>query len=115
MNSALGEGLPFTVMRDGLRLAVRLTPKAAAERIVGLIEDGHGGWQLKIGVTAPPVDGKANAALVRLLARQLKLAPRDLVVASGASDRAKLIEIRGDPARLVPLVKEGLSPWLRRA
>ena len=101
--------------RDGLRLAIRLTPKAATERIAGIVADGRGGWQLKIGVTAPPVGGKANAALVKLLARQLRLAPRDLVVASGASDRSKLIEIRGDPAKLVPLVKEGLRPWLTRA
>ena len=115
MNSAPSEGLPFTVMRDGVRLAIRLTPKAAAERIAGAVADGHGGWQLKIGVTAPPVDGKANAALVKLLAKHLRLAPRDLVVASGMSDRSKLIEIRGDPAKLVPRIKEGLSPWLKPA
>jgi uncharacterized protein len=70
---------------------------------------------LKVGVTAVPVDGKANAALLKLLARQLKLAPRDFSVVSGASDRSKLIAIHGDPARLTVLLNEGLRPWLRPA
>lgn len=104
--------LPFAATRDGVRLAVRLTPKAASDRIVGVIENGRGGWALKAAVTAPPVQGKANMALIKLLARHFGLKPRDLAVVSGATDRAKVIEVLGDPVTLTALFTEGLSPWL---
>jgi uncharacterized protein len=91
-----------------VRLAVRLTPKSSAARILGATDDGHGGWALKVAVTAPPVDGKANAALVRFLAHELGLAPRNLRVVRGATDRHKLIEISGDPVLLKHLI-EGLA------
>jgi len=106
------QALPFTRSRDGLRLAVRLTPKAAADRIIGVIEDGHGGSTLKATVTAPPVEGEANAALIRLLARHFGLKPRALAVAAGASSRAKIIDVTGDPAALAQRITEGLRPWL---
>lgn len=98
-----------------MRLSVRLTPKAAAERIVGVVENGHGGWALKIGVTAPPVDGKANDALIKLLARRFGLKQRDFAIASGSTDRSKVIEIHGDPTTLASRLAEGLRPWLKRA
>lgn len=106
--------VPFAVAQDGMRLAIRLIPKAASNRIVGLIEDGHGGWALKVAVTAPPVDGKANGALIKLLARQLGLKPRDVAVVQGLHDRAKVIAVSGDPAVLAGVLTEGLRPWLAR-
>ena len=107
-------GAPFAATRGGVRLAVRLTPKAASDRIVGLIEDGRGGWALKAAVAAAPVDGKANAALIHLLARHFGLKPRDLAVISGSTDRSKIIELHGDPTALTPLLTAGLRPWLTR-
>ncbi len=106
--------LPYAVVQDGVRLAIRLVPKASASRLIGLIEDGHGGWAIKAAVTAPPVEGEANAALIRLLAQQLGLKPRDLQIASGAQSRSKVVEIRGDPVALRPLILERLSPWLKQ-
>jgi uncharacterized protein len=108
------EGPPFAAARDGIRLMVRLTPKAAADRIAGVIADGRGGWALKVAVTAPPVDGKANAALIRLLARHFGLRPSDLTVIGGASDRSKVIGIKGDPAKVAAALTEGLRAWLRQ-
>jgi uncharacterized protein (TIGR00251 family) len=105
---------PFAATRGGMRLAVRLTPKAAADRIVGLIEDGRGGWALKAAVAAAPVDGKANAALIKLLARHFGLKPRDLAVISGSTDRSKVVEMHGDPSTLTPILTAGLRPWLTR-
>jgi uncharacterized protein (TIGR00251 family) len=105
---------PFAAARDGLRIAVRLTPKAAADRIVGLIEDGRGGAALKVAVTAPPVDGKANRALLQLLARHFGLTPSDLSLAAGASGRSKSVALKGDPAKLAAALREGLKPWLKR-
>ena len=106
--------VPFAATRDGLRLAIRATPKASADRILGVIADGHDGSALKAGVTAPPEDGKANAALVKLLARELSLKPGDIAAMKGISARSKVIAIAGDPARLAPLLTERLGRWLRR-
>jgi len=105
--------LPFAKAADGVRLAVRLTPKASAARIVGLIEDGAGGVALKVAVTAAPEAGKANDALLRLLAKTLGLPKRDLTLALGAADRRKLVHVAGDPAALARRLEEGLRPWLR--
>ena len=106
--------LPFAAVPDGVRLAVRLTPKAAAARILGLIEDGGGGVALKVAVTAPAEAGKANDALVALLAEALGLKRRDFGLVLGATDRRKLLHIAGDPAALADRLKERLGPWLRR-
>lgn len=105
---------PFSAVRAGMRLAVRLTPKAAADRIIGVIADGRGGWVLKVAVTAPPVDGKANAALIRFLARHFGLKPSDLAVIAGAGDRSKVIGVKGEPAKLGAVLTEGLGPWLKQ-
>lgn len=99
---------------DGVRLAVRLTPKAAASRLLGLIEDGSGGVALKAAVTAPAEAGKANDALMALLAETLGLKRRNLRLLLGAADRSKLLHIAGDPAALAARLEERLGPWLRR-
>ena len=94
---------------------MRLKPKASAERVIGLQPEADGGMALAVAVTAPPVDGKANAALIKLLAKLLHLPARDLSLALGAGDRRKLVHVAGDPARLVPLISEGLRPWSKPA
>lgn len=104
--------LPLTVARDGVRLAVRLAPKASAERILGLAPDGAGGMALKVAVTAAPEAGKANEALLALLARLLHLKRRDLTLAQGATSRRKLVHVAGNPAALAGQIEEGLRPWL---
>ncbi|HUN47399.1 MAG TPA: DUF167 domain-containing protein [Stellaceae bacterium] len=96
---------------DGIKIAVRLKPRASAERVIGLRREADGGVALAVAVTAPPVDGKANAALIRLLAKLFHLPARDFSLALGAGDRRKLVEVAGDPARLAPLISEGLRPW----
>ncbi|HZB90122.1 MAG TPA: DUF167 family protein [Stellaceae bacterium] len=104
---------PFAAAADGVRLSVWLSPRASAERIDGIIEDGAGGVALKVAVTAPPEAGKANAALLALLARVLKLKRRDLTLALGAADRRKLVHVAGDPAALAARLEERLGPWLK--
>jgi uncharacterized protein (TIGR00251 family) len=107
------ERQPFAATSDGVRLAVRLTPKASAERIVGLADEADGGVVLKVAVTAPPEGGKANAALLKLLARAFRLPARDFAVVRGASDRRKIVAVTGAPAALAARLKEGLRPWSR--
>ena len=108
-------GLPFAEVADGVRLAVRLTPKASAERIIGLADEADGGVVLKVAVTAPPEGGKANAALVKLLARCFRLPPRDLAVVRGISDRRKVVAVTGAPRALAARIAEGLRPWSQPA
>ena len=107
------ERQPFAEVADGVRLAVRLTPKASLERIVGLAEEADGGVVLKVAVTAAPEGGKANAALLKLLARAFRLPARDFAVARGLSDRRKIVAVTGPPAALAARIAEGLRPWSR--
>lgn len=104
---------PFAETSDGVRLAVRLTPKASADRIIGLADGADGQVVLKVAVTAVPEGGKANAALLKLLARIFRLAPRDLAVVRGATDRRKTVAVTGVPAVLAARITEGLLPWSR--
>jgi len=109
----MSDRLPFAAAADGVRLAVRLTPKASAERIVGLADEADGGVVLKVAVTAAPESGKANAALLKLLARAFRLPARDFVVVRGVSDRRKVVAVTGAPAALAARLREGLRPWSR--
>jgi len=92
---------------DGIAVTLRLTPRAAANRIGGVQEDGQGGWHLKTWVTAVPEKGRANAALIKLLAASWGLAKGDLEILSGGTTRAKLLLIRGGDAALMAR----LSAW----
>jgi uncharacterized protein (TIGR00251 family) len=109
----LDAAIPYRPTTGGLRLAVRLTPHAAAERILGLARDHEGAVALKVAVTAPPEAGKANDALLRLLAKTFRLPRTAFSIALGAGDRRKLVDIAGDPAKLMHHLEEVLRPWLR--
>jgi len=97
--------LPISALPGRVRLAVRLTPKASAGRILGVVEEADGARVLKIAVSAPPEDGKANAALVDLLARALKVPRGAVSIAAGVASRRKLVDIAGDPETLRPRLR----------
>lgn len=91
-------------VRDtGFRFAVRLTPKGGRDRVDGWAEGPDGKRYLKARVSAPPEDGKANEALLRLLAKVLGIGKTKLQIVSGAASRVKMIEAEGDPSRLAAL------------
>jgi uncharacterized protein (TIGR00251 family) len=73
---------------DTVRFSVRLQPRASKNEIAGLQ-----GSALKVRVTAPPVDGMANEALIELLSRALNTSRRNVCIVSGQTSRTKLIEI----------------------
>jgi uncharacterized protein YggU (UPF0235/DUF167 family) len=89
-------------------LAVRLTPKARADEIVGL-EDYAGEPVLKARVRALPESGRANAALETLLARWLKLPSSSVKVAHGGKSRLKQVAIDGDADALSRLIAARLA------
>ncbi len=83
--------------KDGVvSFAVRVQPRASRDEIVGGYQDG-----LKIRLTAPPVDDRANEALRRLLAARLKVSLAAVRIASGERSRTKRVEIRGVTADAV--------------
>jgi uncharacterized protein (TIGR00251 family) len=76
---------------DGaVRFAVRVTPRASRAAITGM----HGG-ALKVSLTAPPVEGAANAALIELLAGALGVPKRAVRIEHGDHSRQKAISIEG--------------------
>jgi len=91
---------PFEPRPEGLRVFVRLQPKARRERIEGIVTEADGRVALKVAVTAPPENGKANAALVALLGKRWRLPKSAIEIVGGATDRRKTLLLRGDPASL---------------
>jgi len=73
---------------DGLVLRLYIQPKASRDSIVGL----HGD-ELKVAITAPPIDGKANSHLVKYLAKQFKVAKSQVLLEKGELGRHKQIKI----------------------
>lgn len=99
---------PFTPCPGGLRVALRLTPKASRDRIAGVADEADGGVVLKAQVTAVPEDGKANAALLKLLSKAWKIPKSDMDIVLGATDRRKVIMISGDSEDL----RRRLDEWM---
>jgi hypothetical protein len=99
---------PLSEAAGGCRLAVKLTPKASRNAIEGVAADSDGKGVLKVSVTAVPEDGKANKALIDLLAKEWKLAKRSIVIASGATDRRKSLFIEGDAGEIARLLNDSV-------
>ena len=84
-------------------ISVHVTPKSGRDEVVGF-EDGPQGEVLKVRITAPPADGKANKAVCKLIASELHLPKTAVDVAGGASSRYKRIVIDAD--------EDVVSAWL---
>jgi uncharacterized protein (TIGR00251 family) len=91
---------PWTQAPDGVVLDVRVTVRSARDAIEGLECRADGRPVLKARLRAAPVEGEANEALRRLLAKALGIAPRQVDIAAGATARVKRLRITGDPKSL---------------
>ena len=87
---------------------MRLTPRAGTDRLDGIAAAVDGRPVLKISVKAPPAEGRANDALLRLLAREWRVAQRDLAIVIGATGRSKIVHIAGDPESLARRIEAAL-------
>ena len=96
---------PLTLATGGVRMALRVTPKAAADRIDTVEVDANGAPALKVAVTAVPENGKANAAVIRLLARAWRMPQKALSIVAGGRGRRKVLFIAGDSASLAPYLE----------
>ncbi|MDF2118245.1 DUF167 family protein [Roseiarcaceae bacterium H3SJ34-1] len=77
-------------------MTVRLTPKSSTDAIDGIAHLADDSAVVKARVRAPPENGKANTALVRLVADTLQVAKSAVTVKSGATGRTKVIAVTGD-------------------
>jgi uncharacterized protein (TIGR00251 family) len=91
---------PWTATADSLIVTVRLTPKGGRDALDGIEMMADGREVVRARVRAAPHEGAANAALVKLLADLLDVAPRDVSVVTGASARIKRVKIAGNGAAL---------------
>lgn len=78
-----------------VKLVIRLTPKAAHDRIDGWDVDEFGRKILKVRVKAAPIEGRANAALLAFMAKTLNLPKSRLTLLTGDTSRYKQVEING--------------------
>lgn len=102
---------PFRSSKNGLTLAVRLTPKASRNAIDGIVTTVDGTSELKVSVTAVPENGKANAALIKLLSKEWKIAKGCFEIVAGQTERHKTLTIATldsgeERARLEHLMRE---------
>ena len=77
-------------MEVAVKLTVKVVPGASRSSVVGWLGD-----MLKIRISAPPEKGKANAAVLKLLAKELHLHESALSIVSGSTSQRKVIEIQG--------------------
>jgi uncharacterized protein (TIGR00251 family) len=81
---------------EHVRFRIRVTPRARRNRIGG----AHDG-ALKVSVTAPPVDGAANAAIITLFAKRLKVPKRAVTIVRGEGSRDKSLTVEGIEAQAI--------------
>jgi hypothetical protein len=101
---------PYAATEGGVRLALRLTPRASKNGVDGVTQDGEGRPLLKLRLAAPPVEGAANEALIVFLAKTLSLRKADITIRSGETSRVKILRLAGDSATLL----QKLDTWLAR-
>ncbi|RVT90700.1 DUF167 domain-containing protein [Rhodovarius crocodyli] len=97
---------PYAAIPGGARLAVRLTPRAHHDKVEGIAPDAQGRPVLLLKLTAPPVEGAANAALIAYVAKSLGLPKSAVVIAAGDTSRQKSLRIQA------PDALERLERWL---
>lgn len=73
---------------DGLTVRLYIQPKASRDQIIGL----HGD-EVKVAITAPPVDGQANAHLIKFIAKQFRVAKSNVIIEKGELGRHKQLHI----------------------
>lgn len=93
--------LPVELVDEQLFLSIYLQPKASKDAILGLHDN-----EIKVSITAPPVDGKANQHLIKFLAKLVGVAKSKVTILKGELSRHKQIKIDG--VRKLPSVFEQL-------
>lgn len=99
----------YRKVRDGIVVDVRVTPKSASTKLAGLHTAADGTMSLAVKVTAPPDKGKANAAVIAVLAEAFGQPKSALCLASGETGRRKTVHISGDPDGIAASIDAALK------
>jgi len=91
--------------KNGAALTVRVTPRARRDEFVGILEDGT----LRVRISAPPVEGKANLALVTFLAKALGVRKNRIEIVAGHKGLDKIVSILDLSAQDV---EERIETWM---
>ena len=95
------------VVSEGIILSIHVVPGAKRQQLIGL----WGENAFKIAISAPPVDDKANRALIEFLSFSLKIPKRNILLVSGNTGRDKRIKIVGDASQL----EKEMEEWIRKS
>lgn len=95
------------VVSDGVVLSLHVVPGAKHQKITGL----WGDTAIKIAISAPPVDDKANRALIEFLSFCFKIPKRNIVLLSGQTGRDKRIKIQGDAL----IIQKEIGEWIQKS
>jgi uncharacterized protein (TIGR00251 family) len=112
--TAADSGLPWTIAADGLVVTLRLTPRGGRDALEGIEVLADGRAVLKARVRAAPSEGAANAALVALIAKTLRIAPRQVALIAGETARIKRVKVSGTGAELATALAARVPPPARR-
>jgi uncharacterized protein (TIGR00251 family) len=82
--------LPIKETKDGITFAIKVHPRAKKNAITGVVGDA-----LKLSLTSPPVDGKANAAVIEFFAKLFAVPKSSVTIAAGETSRNKVIRVAG--------------------
>ncbi len=100
---------PFARVAQGVRVSVRVTPKASRDKVEGLVADSDGHQAVKVSVTVVPEDGKANDAVIKLLSKTWRIPKTSLSVVQGQTSRTKVLLAEGDGDALLTTFDQ----WLK--
>ena len=82
--------IPYRTASDGIIIEVKVTPRSSKKGVAGVV-----GNCLAVKLTAPPVDGEANAQLIEVLADHFNIRKSSVEVIKGLSSRQKTVKLRG--------------------
>jgi len=98
--------IPLKQTSDGVTFSVKVQPRARKNAITGTVGDA-----LKLALTAPPVEGKANQAVIEFLADFFDIPRSSVTIASGATSRLKVIRISGANLQRLQQRLQGLGDY----
>ncbi|MDA1326316.1 MAG: DUF167 family protein [Proteobacteria bacterium] len=100
---------PVIRTEDGVTVAVRVSPGARSSRIGGTVADVDGRRALKVAVTTIPEGGKANAAVIALLAKSWRVPKSSITIQSGAAAQRKILRVKGDASDLKQRIEASMT------
>lgn len=89
-NEVLDMQIPFKKTKDGILIEVKVEPRSSKKGIEGIINN-----ILKIKLTAPPADGKANKQLIEIISEETGIRKSEIKIVKGLSSKIKIVEIKG--------------------